>query len=701
MAEWKTPNITIGDIPIIAQDFNWALTAGVIPFQTTIIMLNDHVNEALKQIQNPTTISWEVTGGSEGQPDQHVMRFENVYLIEPKMINPFQTMWTIADSRFAWRGKKLYFSYNKTRIKNQTGTAVNAPSNDPAILRQLFDRYKKGRYLPWSVKDGTDPYNMKEIIESELAKLGIIYDPLISDDKGAFIVENVEMEGEDIYKGISSLLARSRLNMGILPSGNVYVYSIDFFDETQVDVLKEFQKQKRKRPGILYKQDMKRLRPKIVKIRFPRKIETRVVASDSEDTNPLYAMAVQPKPPVWDQADIDDWRVIGCENVIRVPYPFKSITTGLEHQIGEFVPMWEYLKSIGLDPALVRQFWFSGYLITQLTLILSDPASPSLADEQRASHIAAAIKSHYRQVYRIDPFYMDRMERWEAKRVGVVNNYDRYSPVSPLYSDYCVIPKLRVPHVAKRTAVWTSMAYNWEVEQQDPYRRRPTAGSVVTVSHPLGIFRITYPSMIDMVLEKIIPGALDPLPTMATGSTNMHLKSCHLKPTHTMETVLSVVWSTDTTSAFSGIDKYVRYELDYSSLGGEGPDIDYLSKLEYARYSMKILDDEGQPANNFREVVNDGLLSAIAQSEGAKIINSFKDRYSGFVSMDGFVDISLTGNIKAIAYSYTEEYGFETHVDMRDIPAAPTLEQTLPQSALNFLQGQVTRGDNVNEVKGV
>jgi hypothetical protein len=701
MGDFKCPKITIGNVEIQEQNFYWSLTAGVLPFSRTILLHNS-LDSRLQAVPNPTSIRIEVTGGTRISPETVVEQFDGIWICKPKRIDPVHTAWVLADARWGWRGKALYFSYNKTRIKNQKGIGVQAPDNEPAALRKQFDTFRQGRYLPWSVKDGQEPYHMKEIIEIELAKLGIPIDPTVSDDKGSFIVENVEFNGIDIYRGLAWLLNQSRLGLGIKQTGEVYVYSLDWYQESGVNAVITNQDRLKTRPGRLYSQEQKRIRPRKIQVRFERKVETRIVDTTSEDTKTGVPNPITPRPPVWTQQDIDNWRVIGCENVICIPYPTTSPLTGREYNIGEYMPVWEYLSSLELTHADVRENWFTGLLEHKVAKKLNDDAGGgwNVINEQKARQLVSAIRRDYRQLYKIDPWFVDRMEFWEATRVAIINNYDRFAPRSPLFSDFCVIPAIRHPAWAKRTALWDDHSYNWIVNDRDPYRRRPTAGTVVAESTALGVFRISYPPLIDQVVRKLVPSALDPLPTPFLSSDNSDLAESHLASDHTLETILSVVWSTDKNSDFSGKNKFYTVNLDFANLGGLAPPFEYVSNLEYARIPCKELNEEGEVTQDNKEVINEGILEALANAEGAKLINQYLDRHSGMVTLSGFVKIKIVGNLQQVIYAFSPAGGLETTIDMRATPPAPGLEQILNQKQLDFIKQHVARGDHRNEVIG-
>ena len=689
LTTFSEPKLTIGDVPMMAQNFAWSLIPGANPFIHSFIVPKGSLNDQLSSVVNPTEIKIEVFGGTNTDPYRlRTIEIANLYLLQGMEVDNFSVSWQIADARFSWRGKKLYFSYNKTRAKNEVNLTIPV-STDPSVLRQPFDTFASGRYLPDTVKSDGKPYHMIEIIERELTQMGIVFTPTVS-SKGAYMIENVEMEGVDIYQGLTELCARSRLQIGIRLDGSVYLYSVDFFDETQlINLVQLSQSLEKTGPGILYRQNVKRIRPKRVTVLFEKKQEVRIAQGTSEDVLPGTRMRASNISTVITPDDIDNRRALYAENVIRIPLQVKDPATNRNFEVGEYVAMWRFLQAYSLSETIVQENWFGSRLETLIAKRFADASGGYLLTEATlAAHIASAIRSHYRQVYQIDPYYMDQIKIWDTRRVTIIDNFSRYTPPSPLYADACIVPKVRAPHIATGDAPWQNIAYNWIANTEDPNREKPTAGTIFIINQPLGIFGISYPGDITQVVQEIIPSAVDNIPEIA--GTNRLWTAARLRSLHTMESIISLVWRSDSRNInpFNFQGKYFAFTFDYSNQGGFGPDIEYLSKLEFAR--IKI-DTQNPP-------VNLSIINAVAVSEAAKLINQHIDRIVGHLKIAGFYSIELNGNIKAITYTFGFSGGLETILDLREIPPAPTTEQTLPQDAIAYLFHQVSRADQKSEV---
>jgi len=718
------PKITIGDVPIIGQGFSWSLKPGTTPFMTNVMIPKGMYDEQLRAVENPTNIHVEVYGGVKTKYEKQEFTINNVYLIQPRELTPINVQWQIADMRFAWRGQKMFCSYNKTREKNDKIRAIgDAPETDPYKIREAIDRYRSGRYLPWSVKEDGSPYTMLEIITLELKKLSISVsalaesmisldeEDLIKENK-SYIVENVEMDGVDIYSGLQNLLSRSRLGLTVTLQGNIEVYSVDFFDDNPHDLINYLSNLLPVAPNRLYRQDLVRTRPRKVKVHFEKKIETKLVDTTSQYIDsPNVPLPIDTNSPSITQENIDERQAIGCENVLPVPYPYTD-NGGKLWNIGEYVPMWKYLQDQGLTKLLVNKLYFSDQLA--IYFIKDKVDKFELNRMQLSFHICNTIKQHYRQTYQIDPYYMDRIKKWEARRVGIIDNYSRFSPPAPLWADYCVAPNARIPSVAKKLALWSpNKYYNWFVNDRDPNREKPTVGSYSIVNHNLGIFRVNYPSDYTRNLKTIIPSALDTayMPGVKAQKLNNQITDMRLQNNHTMEALCSIVWLTNKKDSFQSRDykaygvspfytKYSTVTLDYFMAGktGKGPEIEYLSKLDYARFIYPPIVNGSQEKQV--DCVNIGNIEAMAQAEGAKIINRFKDRIGGSVTYAGAVtgQIKIIGTISAITYSFTPGRGLETRLTLADHVPDPQKEQVLPQNVISFLHHQVTRSGEQNEL---
>jgi hypothetical protein len=145
--------------------------------------------------------------------------------------------------------------------------------------------------------------------------------------------------------------------------------------------------------------------------------------------------------------------------------------------------------------------------------------------------------------------------------------------------------------------------------------------------------------------------------------------------------------------------KYARTGYYYTNEKGTGPAMEHLNRLEYARYAVQEYNESGIPKPN-PQPRNGAILESIAVAEAAKLINQYKNRLAGVVTLAGVIkDIELYGHMRSIIYHFGQG-GLETTIDMRDVPPAKHLEEVLTQDMINYLYAHVSKGDNANENKG-
>jgi len=304
----------------------------------------------------------------------------------------------------------------------------------------------------------------------------------------------------------------------------------------------------------------------------------------------------------------------------------------------------------------------------------------------------------------IDTYSMDLIEKWEPTRCIVIDNFRRYSPPSPVFMDYCLIPGVRPINIANRTSIWQQACRNWIVNDNDPEREYPTPFTLEIVNHDLGIFRISSPPLLDKVIDSLVPSAIENPPIISLTADRLVYQNTHLLEEHTFESVISVVWAAgEVDRNYDSENKYYTYTFDYNGALGicNGPEIDFLSTLEYARMRSNLRDPEAIPISE--EVpINQDILSAIASAEAAKLVFQFKDRIVGIITVAGLVkSYILDGNMKSITYEFSVGLGARTTFDLRAIPTTPTIEQVVPQRIINFLRKHVSRGEDATSTGGL
>lgn len=711
------PLVTLGGVPLIEQEISWSLIAGTLPFQTQFIVPKGPLNNQIRGLTNPVSLRIVVDGGINRERSEKAVEFKNLHLLEEKQIDEFTSAWVVADNRYLLRGKKMFFKYNITRIRNEIASSVQGvASTDPAIIRQPYDVFKTGRYLQGSVKLNGSPFTISEILQIELAKLGIptSVDPALL-SAGDYIIENLRSDGIDAYTMLAELLRKSRLDGALDKDGIFHIFSVDFLDEeslAKIALLENLGKNKIS-PAITYPQERSRLRPQKITIRFEKLHEVLVKAVPPQEfvsppansfggsiidfviqalTNVASRAsipAIVPAEGHITQADVDERKVIGCVNVIRVP--FVPTTASFGYHVGEYIPFLRYISEFGLTEKDVRELWWSIALEFEISKRVKGANSLTIEIEALAQKIAASIRASYRQLFMIDPFFIDKIDVWETKKLSVVDNYSANRPPSSLWSDFAMVPRNRHPDIAKNRGLFQDGIINWIVDERDPNRLNPTAGTISPENHDLGVFRVSYSSDVDTVIEQIIPSAIDNPPSAKpSGVTNLArfllTRKSPLAEKFTLEADLTVKWMFDPkTQEMDSPKIYHDLTFDYTNNSqgpALGPPIVFLCRDEYARETR------------FNQIANLGILEAIGQAQAAFLFNQFIDRTVGVVDVAGLQDdFRIVGNIREISTRLSPSKGLYQRFDMQNIPFAPELIQQLPNDVRAYLYKQLGRNN--------
>lgn len=697
----NNPLVKIGGVPILEQNFTWAKTAGVTPFTTSVIIPVSLDNDMRSNV-NPVDISVVFRGGVGKQnfdrPNSFVIK--KCFLHEPKVISEFDVKWEISDCRYTLRGQKCFFNYNETRIKNDLAL-VNPQQikanivTDPSALRVPFDAFARGRYVKPSIKQDNTPFTISEIIKIEFAKKGFNVRFPSNLSSFDYTIDNIRAEGEDFYTVMTSLLAKARMSVFVDLDGDLELYSIDFFDQVSAQSLIDLGNKQKSLPGQFYFEEKKKTRPSKVIVRFEKMVETMISFADINpdlraDGSQVAADRREEPAEVkvnnaTNQQQAQQLTTIPCINVVQanfVPANFLG-----RYNVGEYIEVGEYLKMLGFTKDFLRTGFFGDLFSKELTFRL---IGDNLEQISLARAIAGNIKSSFRQLFMIDPYYIDRIKKWEAKKVAVIDQFSGYRAPSPLFQDFFSIPRVRDIQGARgQLPTSTKFTYSVFIDQFDPQRTKGNPGTISIVNPDLGIFQVQYPPVSDSVVLEVGPSALEEDIEVNPSTGRFHLiDDANLSQEHIMETLVSVVWNYDDKDSFDSTNinnptgKYHDVEFDFSQGGGnfgpsEGPPVTIMCTKEYARYNRNL------------QIVNNTIVDALAEAEAGKLMNKFRDRFGGVLSLPDWIDFPVIGNIASIIYVLSPAEGAYTTINAAVPPFDPTVEQSVPDNVRQYLYRQL------------
>lgn len=737
------PELRIGGVFLPAQPFAWSNIPGTEPYTTTF-SVPPALSDKLESIQNPTTIeiSFPTYTGAAGQEEPGNLLIENVYLVSRVYVNMLTAIWTVADARWLLQGKKIFSVYNKTLLKNDSTTAFDTLLS-PSDLRRYFETIAQGRYVSWTVKSDGTPYSLKEIVEIELGKLGIAIWKNATNDL-SYVVENIIYHGIDASAVIEEMLGLARMQIGINNRGEIYLYSITTMENNVANPL-SILKSAKVVNGVLYAQNKKNGRPKAVSVLFEKKMETLLVATEETRTTPKkdssYTRPLDVSLPDgmdwWSQEDIDERRVIGCVNVLPVPYPV--VVDGTDRNPGEWVPINFYLKAFGLTESFLfgaGASWFNGgfenRFIWHLRTKYFKVAILSAEQTRLTQMIAATIREHWRKTYMVDPFFLDQIKKWETRLTTVINNYDKHASPSPVFANYFYVPFVRNA-VAVSQASWQSDSFSWEVPRDDPHLLNPSPAQVHIINPNLGVFQVVYTKPLDPSVSMTGQFAISPTPNPSPMANSITLDFCYPTEQHVMLTLVSVVWERNPKIQYSSEENIDNIRREEENTGdkiksqffpitikspsqAEFPSWTIVSNVEYARfpYPFRILNLPSGLVRFFgigykllldqikkqRDIpLNEAFLQALAKYEASRIYNQFNDLYSGTLVVPGLKSgLILCGTLSEITYNVSPSGGATTRFTFIDLMPYPSKETALPQKYIDFLRKAVSRNDEISYV---
>jgi len=692
--------IKIGGVAIPEQSFRWGFPAGIAPYRGSFRVPYGLVSQ-IEKISNPTTIDLNIKGTILAKRADLALQVKNLYIEEIKGDDLSHFLVVISDRRSRLRGQKVTISANITRKENRFAEGQKGTTKEvgTAKLREEMDRYSIYRYDDWSI-NGTRTWTAYQLLKDALKQIGI--SRISGGVDNGFVTENIVFEEEDATTVIPQLLAWSRLNIGLDASGNYYLFSAD---DTPNSIAGLVPNSPLLGQSTLYKQDLSRVRPSVVTVQYRKKQEVFVRAMALENQG-LSTTTGPFSVPIWTEKGItqqhkNEGRVVGCINVIKIPYDIQI--NGEWRQRGTYCDIKEYFTAIKMNENTVREGWFVDKLLLKHAFINKKTENaPYLgAPDMLASQEVYAIKSAYRQLYQIDPYWVKRWKSWECVRCSVADPVSGFQLPSPVWTDYCIIPKVRLPEIAKRKDLHAKAAYNVLADRDDADREHSsTLATIQVVDQELGIFRVVFPPLLDAVIQEIVPFAVDPLPGIAGNISPTFWGQAKPRESHVLETVITAVPALDK-NLKSTDDQFLKISV-VSAKKSKGPEIEYLSNLEVARYPLALgISDHAQSgvdkATAERAIaldmpINSQYLLPLATGESDQIFWSYKDRWAGIAEYAGCDPdkLKLFPGCQSITIQFSPTNGLSTRYDCMQ-PQTPEIGTILPKKVREYLYRQIPK----------
>lgn len=474
----------------------WTFIDGVQPSTAVFELLKPDVETLLSGGLAPVTL--EISGGVGLGTE----KIDYLYVIsEVPADDPNHGRVLVADRRWWWRYRHVKRDYN---VRRRVGfRRVKNPST-----QELQPVAEDVWYAPWSTKDedGAHPWTAREVVEDVLAAVlkkeqeSCGYLAPSDVDEQAMHVNDLPIENLNIDESGDEAVARvlrfmPEMTVGVDADGTVRVYSRLSGNEVPAITVSG--------PeivggGHVQRIDLPRPRPSAIKVLFSREVEVRYDVEELASTTSSSAR------------DKDDRFM---DNVLPVP----DFELGTWCQ-GTWITFAEALTAWGVIPGLGRALDFD--IIRQAMVAFCDLWSMAQQYGEGAPDAdwmgrLAAVQQHYRQTYRINRRWRDRIHSISAYRVAVIDPESGMRAPAVAYSDYAQMGSMRailaggleggyVLNVAGSPA-------SKDAEITDAMKPAPARVSVVDSDQ--GIVRLDFLTDVLHLADRTLPGTVDNAPT--------------------------------------------------------------------------------------------------------------------------------------------------------------------------------------------
>jgi len=512
------PSATLGGVELAdVANVGWEQVAGTQSPVRNFVVHERQWERLRSQMGRPLTLRIR----ADNAPDWYWSR---LYILrEVPTTLPFHRSFAVGDVRWMWSRYLFVGSFN---IPRKTGTR-RVVGGGPVEIQQPIDTYAYARATLDDATGFRSRWTARRVIERVMAK--------VSDYAGnswridSLPADSLTVEGVEIADNGDGALARALslapgASVSVDRDGAAFVYS--GIDRPATESMVKGLPDRTEAGQIERLVSLAAIRPRAVHVHFERDVELRFDSSEeSDDANPTIQGG-------------DEEPLLTMDNVLPLPDPYTTIdgervAQGTWVTFKKIMPVWSAEASQVGGPELtfsnIRKFWFN------LDGIFSrfDRLVQSSAEKSWLARISA-IKTHYRQTYRIVPEWMRHIRDLKAARVGVLDPVTGTRSPSMAWSEYAIIPSDK----AKALAAQFDPDSQFVAANVDGYpgidaelHEESAAPAVVDVlDRELGILRINYRTDPHGMRSAIVPSRFKEQGTGAQQSITRNLRDQLQRP---------------------------------------------------------------------------------------------------------------------------------------------------------------------------
>lgn len=454
----------------IPGDVGWTLVAGVSPHERVFELPRESALALFKRAQGGETFTLTISS-----PGYGTVTVEKLYIVGLAATRRTETLGiVVADRRWLWPSVHIKRDYNlrrrsgeRRRLK-QEGELIDVGQIDPVVDDVTF--------APWSLYPPDGPQNTwdaAQVLEDIAAKLvgaefrldGFLptrlpIESLVIDDPGdaALLKAIAQIPGTDVFIDYDGAA--------------VFFNAIDGSERAHI----ESAGSSIRGSELATYNDLSLQRWSEIHVLFTREIELRV--------NSLVEGGDVSASRTEDSRE--------CENVLPCPDPTLALSDGRVVVQGTWITFTELFAATAgswgdedVDDAYVRQNWANDAIWD-----VQSGAATGIEPDPIIVNRIAAIFQHYRQTYRLDRKFRDRLATIRAYRVAIQDLETGTRAPSPVYTDY--YRKATQRAVSGLTGAPQKVGYN-VVGYATLLKDAKRAPAIVTIlDEDQGIFRIDF-----------------------------------------------------------------------------------------------------------------------------------------------------------------------------------------------------------------
>lgn len=615
--------------------------------------------------------------------------------------DPWNTSWILADRRYTWERRKLFYRFNVTRRANAATIAPGA--SGPAVD---WDQVAKWRFMPGQLrKKGTHEFNATKVrgdpysgaqpwtalaaARKVLLDLGVKDEELLIEVKdNGVVVENLLFNGDSAPSVLDNLLTHARAGIAWLPQvGRFAIYSQAIDDPAvQAHGAKLFS-----------------TIPLVEGGGWPIATDLRAMAPER------YRFYVQPDYEIrfsYDEAGPSGTALaFTLQNVVKLPenvtFDGKLFASGTYVPVEDALDMWiadeapNMLKGLEMSLAEMRRTFFNGLLVANFV----DQMYFSTESDKWVRRILALAES-YRKVFRIHPDWMDRIEAWQPTLSALADPVTGHRVRSHVIMDYTIRPTVRAVMGEKRTRDDVAnkaglVVTNWFANIADV---KDSPFWIKILNHDLGVFAVEQFHDMQGLEDWYYPGRVDSIPDLSI-SSDATWQDAKLADEFKLDVVLSVIFSEPADAS-----RFLMYEHESgegvggTNAKGNGVIQDIFLFEEHARYPWTDGMSAAIAVDGSLKIEGGALLpqaqktiEAVIRAIRLRLDETWADRVSGRFRVPGF-DPQIhrpIGPMSVVVFSFDAREGAWTTLQIDDRTPPPSLREQLPPSVRRIVYKEV------------